>query len=98
MAATNAQRNTESTRTQTAVRAGHAQAEANWVAARARLDLTHDAPARAGAEREHRIRALAYAIAQQHGFTPGRELQDWLEAERRVDAELGRAASRSSGG
>ncbi|MGD8310317.1 MAG: DUF2934 domain-containing protein [Chromatiales bacterium] len=68
-------------------RAAHAEAEARWVATRARRDAEPGAAAPAGAEREQRVRELAYAIAQQHGFTPGRELQDWLEAERQVDAE-----------
>lgn len=32
--------------------------------------------------REQRIREAAYALAQQRGFEPGRDMEDWLEAER----------------
>jgi hypothetical protein len=35
--------------------------------------------------RQRRIREVAYFKAQQRGFLPGFELQDWLEAEREVD-------------
>jgi hypothetical protein len=38
------------------------------------------------AERHRRISDLAYRRAEQRGFTPGNELEDWLEAEREVDA------------
>ncbi len=34
------------------------------------------------------IQRAAYALAEQRGFEPGRELDDWLEAERAVDAGL----------
>lgn len=30
------------------------------------------------------IETLAYSIYEERGRTPGRELDDWLEAERRV--------------
>jgi Protein of unknown function (DUF2934) len=30
----------------------------------------------------------AYFIAKRRGFTPGHELDDWLEAENEVDARL----------
>jgi hypothetical protein len=36
--------------------------------------------------REARIAEAAYWRAEQRGFTPGRELDDWLEAEREIDA------------
>ena len=36
--------------------------------------------------REARIERLAYLIAESRGFEPGHELDDWLAAERRVDA------------
>ena len=39
------------------------------------------------AQREARIREAAYAKAQQRGFVPGHEEEDWLEAERTVDRE-----------
>ncbi|MGH8177734.1 MAG: DUF2934 domain-containing protein [Steroidobacter sp.] len=38
------------------------------------------------ASREARIAEAAYWRAERRGFTPGQELDDWLEAERQVDA------------
>jgi hypothetical protein len=38
------------------------------------------------AERQRRICDVAYRLAEQRGFAPGNELDDWLEAEREVDA------------
>jgi hypothetical protein len=32
-----------------------------------------------------RISKRAYEIAQQRGFEPGRELEDWLQAERELE-------------
>jgi hypothetical protein len=37
-------------------------------------------------ERHRRIGELAYRRAGQRGFAPGNEVEDWLEAEREVDA------------
>lgn len=37
--------------------------------------------------REARIAERAYWRAERRGFVPGRELDDWLEAEREVDAD-----------
>jgi Protein of unknown function (DUF2934) len=37
-------------------------------------------------ERHRRICELAYRRAEQRGFAPGGEIEDWLEAEREVDA------------
>lgn len=36
------------------------------------------------------IQEAAYLKAEARGFAPGVELQDWLEAEKEVWAELGR--------
>jgi len=36
-------------------------------------------------DRWQRIQRRAYEIAQQRGFQPGAELNDWLQAERDVD-------------
>lgn len=36
--------------------------------------------------RDERIRLAAYAIAERRGFEGGSETEDWLEAERQVDA------------
>jgi hypothetical protein len=41
----------------------------------------------AAAERARRIALAAYLRAERRGFAPGRELDDWLAAEREVDAE-----------
>jgi hypothetical protein len=38
------------------------------------------------AERHRRISELAYKRAEQRGFAPGNEADDWLDAEREVDA------------
>jgi len=38
------------------------------------------------AERHRRICELAYRRAELRGFAPGHEQEDWLEAEREVDA------------
>lgn len=38
------------------------------------------------AERHRRICDLAYKRAEQRGFAPGNETEDWLDAEREVDA------------
>ncbi|OGA27919.1 MAG: hypothetical protein A3F77_05770 [Betaproteobacteria bacterium RIFCSPLOWO2_12_FULL_67_28] len=45
---------------------------------------------RVSAEERARMVALAaYFRSQKRGFDPGRDLQDWLEAEAEVDATLG---------
>jgi hypothetical protein len=33
-----------------------------------------------------RIAGRAYALAKQRGFSPGHELDDWLQAEREIEA------------
>jgi hypothetical protein len=38
--------------------------------------------------REEMIRVAAYYIAEQRGFVPGAELEDWLIAESEIDALL----------
>ncbi len=57
------------------------------------------APAKAGAkkkaapilpaQRNHYVEIAAYYIAERHGFTPGREVADWAEAEAEIDRLLG---------
>ena len=51
-------------------------------------------PSRAAAvsaeERQKMIAAAAYYRAEARGFEPGHEHEDWLVAEREVDALLGR--------
>ena len=39
-------------------------------------------------DRDACIAAAAYLIAKRRGFVPGHELDDWLQAEREVDARL----------
>jgi hypothetical protein len=39
--------------------------------------------------RDQRIERAAYRLAEERGFEPGHELEDWLEAEKEIDAELG---------
>jgi hypothetical protein len=43
----------------------------------------------AGEDRRRLIAEAAYFRAEQRGFVPGRELEDWLAAEIEVDALLG---------
>jgi hypothetical protein len=38
------------------------------------------------AEREARIAVAAFYLAEARGFEPGHELDDWLQAERQIDA------------
>jgi hypothetical protein len=57
------------------------------------------APAKAGSrkkgapmspeQRNHYVEIAAYYIAERHGFTPGREVADWAEAETEIDRLLG---------
>lgn len=39
-------------------------------------------------DRIQRIAVAAYYLAEQRGFLPGYELEDWLEAEKQIDAYL----------
>ena len=36
--------------------------------------------------KHHQIEVAAYLIAEQRGFAPGHELEDWLEAEREFES------------
>ncbi len=42
------------------------------------------------AERQRRIAEAAYFLAQRRGFAGGSAVQDWLTAERNVDAAIAR--------
>ena len=44
-------------------------------------------------ERQQLISRSAYLRAEQRGFAPGLELQDWLEAEAEIDGRLGQSIS-----
>ncbi len=39
-------------------------------------------------QRRNYIQVAAYYIAERHGFTPGRELDDWAAAEAEIDRLL----------
>jgi hypothetical protein len=41
----------------------------------------------AAPDRWQRIQQRAYEIAEERGFTPGAELNDWLQAEREIDGD-----------
>lgn len=52
-------------------------------------DPYHIQPATTGPDgRDLMIREAAYFLAQARGFAPGHELDDWLAAERQIDAVL----------
>lgn len=42
--------------------------------------------ARLPREVQQRIEQRAYEIAEQRGFAPGQEMDDWLQAEREIEA------------
>lgn len=50
-----------------------------------------EGPEGAASDRLERIARRAYELAQQRGFTPGAELDDWLQAEREIDASTQQA-------
>jgi hypothetical protein len=45
-------------------------------------------PEHASEERRLWIERVAYFKAEERGFAPGHEMQDWLEAERELDQAL----------
>lgn len=67
---------------------GRAAAEEEWLASKRRPPR---GPKGSGATwnvlqfREQRIREAAYFKAQERGFAPGHELEDWVRAEQEVD-------------
>lgn len=48
----------------------------------------------AGKARKDMIRDAAYLLAERRGFAPGKELDDWLAAERQVTAAARSAVCR----
>lgn len=68
--------------------ARQATLEARWLASV--LSPAASGPGSGAAAREdgrlRYIRFRAYLKAQGRGFTPGHEVEDWLEAEREIDA------------
>ena len=57
--------------------------EAGNVIERRNLHEHHPAPP----DRVQRIREAAYRRAEQRGFAPGAELEDWLAAEAEIDGK-----------
>jgi len=47
-----------------------------------------DFVAQSPAHRQRAVEEIAYLLAEKRGFVPGYELDDWIEAERQVDAML----------
>jgi hypothetical protein len=80
----------------------HASKGAAKTAAKGKLNTNPKAKTRlaAGAlmqdERRQMIAEAAYFRAEQRGFDPGQQEQDWLEAESMVDSVLSEAASKYS--
>lgn len=66
------------------------RAEADWLSEE-EAEPGVQRPPQTGSEREQMIAVAAYYRAQGRNFEPGRELEDWLEAEAEIDA-LSRAA------
>ena len=54
--------------------------------ARAKTPVLAETPFVDPAERRAKVAQAAYLLAEQRGFAPGHEEQDWLAAERLVDA------------
>lgn len=57
-------------------------------------ELPNGATTLTAADREHLIAETAYRIAELRGFGRDHELDDWLEAEKEVDAMLAAATVR----
>ena len=52
-----------------------------------RTHLSSSPAVEAPQDRERRIADRAYELACERGFSPGAELDDWLQAEREIDAQ-----------
>jgi hypothetical protein len=46
-------------------------------------------------DRRELVQRTAYFLSERHGFDPARDLENWLEAERQVDAAVASQRSRS---
>jgi hypothetical protein len=51
-----------------------------------RMNVDQRSDEATAAQRAERIAKRAYEIAEQRGFAPGAEMEDWLAAEREIDA------------
>src|SRR5688572_19586340 len=49
---------------------------------------TQQPPGHAAPDRQERIAVAAYYKAERRGFAAGRDVDDWLEAERQIDRSL----------
>lgn len=60
--------------------------------------LTSGAPASAKSDsgRQERIAKAAYSKAEQRGFAPGADWDDWFDAEREVDREIEQLTTKSN--
>jgi hypothetical protein len=58
-----------------------AEAEAAWLHGSILAGCARTSAVSSRAEREQRIREAAYFMAEQRGFDPGHEIDDWLAAE-----------------
>ena len=47
-------------------------------------------------EREYMIAEAAYYRAERRGFSPGNEMEDWLQAETEIDSLIQSGGSRSA--
>src|SRR5687768_12146248 len=54
-------------------------------------DSADGGDSRTSPDRWQLIQSRAYEIAQQRGFSPGAELNDWLQAEREIDEAIRQA-------
>jgi hypothetical protein len=54
---------------------------------RKRAHVNGQSPVSETSERLDRIAEAAYYSAERRGFAPGHEVEDWLEAEKKIDGE-----------
>jgi hypothetical protein len=82
---------TTSKTTRTVLHAKKLSAAESGQSADANALITHSVLSRMACdsnERYARIERQAYELSQARGFVPGHELDDWLEAEAMIDAQL----------
>jgi hypothetical protein len=63
-----------------------------------KMDMASEIPALAevtNEERHHLIAEAAYYHAAQRNFSPGAELEDWLNAEAEIELRLSKAGTKS---
>lgn len=82
---TGAKKKPRAVKTQTAARKKRSGANAPATPPSSPVEISRE-------ERWRMIAVTAYHKAEQRGFAPGHEVEDWLAAEREIDARLGRVA------